>query len=135
MASGMPPRVANRKPCAVLVNSPASHSPPNGIPIHKAALPSTTATASRPVTASARELRSSSSCASTAERTFLGADPADTRPGEAGGGAAGRNCLGRDRRLVLGAELVKPLENLGALHVELAEADDEAVAHGLEVLG
>ena len=91
MASGMPPRVANRNPCAVLVSSPASHSPPNGIPIHRAALPSTTATASSPVTASARDRRSSCGCAST----LLGPNPADTRAGEAGRRAAGRHRLGR----------------------------------------
>ena len=30
---------------------------------------------------------------------------------------------------------LEPLENLGALHVELVEADHQAVAYGLEILG
>jgi hypothetical protein len=64
-----------------------------------------------------------------------GPHPTDARSGEAGGTAAGRDCLGCHRRLVLGSELVKPLKNLCALRVEFAEPEDKAVAYGLEILG
>src|SRR5215210_2020975 len=60
----MPPSVANRKPSALVVSSPASQRPSIGMPIQSTALPSTIVTARSAVPMPLRSLRRSI-CANT----------------------------------------------------------------------
>ena len=57
------------------------------------------------------------------------------RSGKAGAAAAAKRGPGSLGRLFLGSEFLEPLENRGALRVELVEADDQPVTNGLEIFG
>ena len=98
---------------------------PNGIPIHRAALPSTTAKASTAVTASpARRRRSSWSCVSTTHR-LARLRPSGYAPRRGWGyREALPGCLSRLGRLVLAPD-PRAAGDGRALHVELVEADHQ----------